>query len=90
MSQLKAIFFGRLGVEFEAIRFSVSFVRLEAVTWERYAHATTKQSSSGSRNRSFKACRTLLGLCIGAIYAMSNSKFVALGDAERSNEHDAK
>jgi hypothetical protein len=34
------------------------------------AYAKTRHSSSGSRRFSFIAWRTLLGLCIGARYAM--------------------
>jgi hypothetical protein len=37
----------------------------------RGAHARTRHSSSWSRRFSFTACRTLLGLCIGARYAIA-------------------
>lgn len=34
------------------------------------AHARIKHSSSGLKKLSFKACLTLLGRCMGAMYAM--------------------
>lgn len=37
---------------------------------ENESYATTKVLSSGLRKLSFRACLTLLGRCIGAIYAM--------------------
>lgn len=52
------------------------------------SYATTSVSSSGSRKLSLKACRTLLGLCIDAIYAMFETMAKSLGslDVQESDE----
>jgi len=42
-------------------------------------YATTRLSSPGSRKLSFMACRTLLGRCIGTMYAIVNNHEMDLG-----------
>lgn len=69
MRQDNSIFNKR--INFKPVGFSG--LMIGEMTWEarrQRTYATTKDSSSGLRNRILRACLTLLGRCIGAMYAI--------------------